>query len=212
MNQHIVYNIHKPSGTIAEIKIVPETKPGVNGRISITGVFRLFHMIPKDLAPPPRELDIDAYMAFAGSLRFLNENFYEWRYEGDGLCEMEITQLVNIIQEHVEEWFDEADNHPVLREGDLNDPQSALYMSDEQLAAIMQHPLYNISPYFLFGPEDDVIGIVQNGAGFDIQINGTIAAHMVVQDESRFYIDSGSLGDQELVTEILRRILALREL
>lgn len=155
---------------------------------------------------------MDTYMGSAGAITFLNENFFEWRYDGQILVELEVAQLVKIIQDHVEEWFDEADNQPVLREEDLHDPESAFYMSDAQLTAIMEHPLYDISPYFLFGPDDDVIGIVQNGSGFDIHNNGKIAAHLEVSEVAGHQIINGEIQNEKLVTEIVRRIRAVREL
>lgn len=212
MNQHIVYTIKKHSGGTAEIKIVPGTSPGINGRTSITGVFQLFYLIPNASKQKNAEVDMDTYMSFAGSLKFLNENFFEWRYEGQAFADTEIAQLVKVVQENVEEWFSDADDQPVLKEEELNDPESALYMSDEQLAAIMEHPLYDISPYFLFGPADDVVGIVQNGEGFDIHLNGAIAAYLKVHDVAGHEVLTGTIGDQELLKEIVRRIRAIREL
>ncbi|WP_091209539.1 hypothetical protein [Mucilaginibacter gossypiicola] len=212
MKQHIVYTITKQTGGAADVKIVPETSPGVNGRTGITGGFRLFYMLPDNLANRSKEPDMDSYMSFVGKLTFLNENFFEWRYDGQILTETEIAQLVKIIQDHVEEWFEEEDNQPRLREEDLQDPESALYLSDEQLAAIMEHPLYDIAPYFLFGPADDLIGIVQNGEGFDIHINGTIAAYIKVPQLGGYQIVNGALSDPALTTEIVRRIRAIREL
>lgn len=211
MKQHIVYTINKKSGGTAEIKIVPDVEPGINGRTSITGNFRLFYVIPNGNSKA-MEADMETYMVFAGSLTFLNENFFEWRYNGQAFSEMEIAQLVKIVQDHVEEWFDEADNQPVLKEEDLQDPESALYMSDDQLAAIMEHPLYDISPYFLFGPADDVVGIVQHGDGFDIHINGAIAAYLNVPVDGGYQIVSGTIADAALIKEIVRRIMAIREL
>jgi hypothetical protein len=212
MKEHIIYPIRNQSGVETDIKIVPETKPAVNGRRSITGVFHLFSVIPKSSHPQPNELDMDTFMAFAGSLRFLNENFYEWRYEGPGLLEVEILQLVKIIQDHVEEWFDPDHGLPVLKEENLQDPEHALYMSDEQLKEIMDHPLYAIAPYFLYGENDDVIGIVQQGSGFDIHINGDIAACLEVPENAAHRILSGSIVNGELLNEIVRRIRAIREL
>ncbi|MEO7212007.1 MAG: hypothetical protein ABIX36_04355 [Mucilaginibacter sp.] len=212
MKQHIIYTIQKKSGGNAEIKIVPGTIPGFNGRASITGVFQLFYVIPKPFKHKTADVDMDTYMGFAGNLIFLNENFFEWRYEGQAFAETEIAQLVKIIQDHVKEWFDDADNQPVLKEEDLHDPESTMYMSDEQLAAIMEHPLYDISPYFIFGPEDDVVGIVQNGEGFDIHINGAIAAYLQVPEVAAHEIVAGAIDEQELVKEIVRRIRAVREL
>jgi hypothetical protein len=212
MNEHIVYSIQKASGAIAAIKIVPETKPGVNGRISITGIFRLFHVIPKKSVPPSIEVDIDTYMSFLGSLRFFNENFFEWRYEGQGLPDEEVTQLVKIIQDHVEELFDETDDQPVLKEEHLHDPEHALYMSDEQLAAIMDHPLYDIAPYFLFGDDDLVVGIVQDQTAFDIHINGDIAARFEVANDGEARLISGSMPEPALLAEIVRRVTAIRSL
>lgn len=115
MKELIIYPIRNQTGVETDIKIVPETKPTVNGRRSLTGVFHLFNIIPNNSSQLQNELDMDTYMAFVGSLRFLNENFYEWRYEGQGLLEMEILQIVKIIQDHVEEWFDPDDDLPVLR-------------------------------------------------------------------------------------------------
>jgi hypothetical protein len=211
MKQHIVYKIQKKSGGVGAIKIVPITIPGFNNRTSINGVFQLFYFLPND-NPRTAELDMDTYMGSAGAITFLNENFFEWRYDGQILVELEVAQLVKIIQDHVEEWFDEADNQPVLREEDLHDPESAFYMSDAQLTAIMEHPLYDISPYFLFGPDDDVIGIVQNGSGFDIHNNGKIAAHLEVSEVAGHQIINGEIQNEKLVTEIVRRIRAVREL
>lgn len=212
MKHHIVYTIKKQKGGAAEVKIVPETQPGINGRMDITGAFRLFYMIPTTRANSSKELDMDSYMSFVGKLTFLNENFFEWRYDGQMLVETEIAQLVKIVQDHIEEWFDETDGQPQLHEEDLNDTESSLYMSDEQLSAVMEHPLYHIAPYFLFGPDDDFIGIVQNGAGFDIHINGKIAAFMEVPDFENHQIVSGTISDAALVAEIVRRIRAIREL
>jgi hypothetical protein len=212
MKQHIVYTIKKQKGGAAEVKIVPETQPGINGRTDITGAFRLFYMIPTTASSKSKEPDMDSYMSFVGKLTFLNENFFEWRYDGQTLVETEITQLVKIIQDHIEEWFDETDSQPQLREEDLNDPESRLYMSDEQLVAIMEHPLYHIAPYFLFGPDDDFIGIVNNGDGFDIHINGKIAAFMEVPEFESHQIVRGTIKDTALVNEIVRRIRAIREL
>jgi len=211
MNQHIVYTIQKKSGGTAEIKIVPDTVPGINGRTSITGIFRLFYVIPNG-SSKGTEADMNTFMSFAGNLTFLNENFFEWRYTGQAFAEMEIAQIVKVIQDHVEEWFDEADYQAVLKEEDLQDPESALYMSDGQLAAIMEHPLYDISPYFLFGPADDVVGIVQHEDGFDIHINGAIAAYLNVPAEGGYQIVSGTIADAALIKEIVRRIKAIREL
>lgn len=211
MKQHIVYTINKKSGGTAEIKIVPDVEPGINGRTKITGNFRLFYVIPNGNSKA-LEADMETYMAFAGSLTFLNENFFEWRYSGQAFSEIEIAQLVKIVQDHSEEWFDEADYRPVLKEEDLQDPESALYMSDEQLAAIMEHPLYDISPYFLFGPADDVVSIVQHGDGFDVHINGEIAAYLNVPVDGVYQIVSGTIADATLIKEIVRRIMAIREL
>jgi hypothetical protein len=211
MNQHIVYTIQRKSGGSAEIKIVPETKPGFNGRISITGIFRLFYLIPNSIQKDA-EVDMETHMGFAGSLTFLNENFFEWRYAGHAFAETEITQLVKIIQDHVEEWFDESDNQPILKEDDLHKPGNMFYMSDEQLAAIMDHPLYDVSPYFLFGPGDDVVGIVQNGRGFDVHINGGIAAYLEVPEQGDYHIVRGTIINPDLTHEIVRRIRAVRDL
>ncbi|QEM06110.1 hypothetical protein DIU31_022300 [Mucilaginibacter rubeus] len=211
MNQHIVYKIQKKSGGLAAIKIVPVTIPGFNNRTSITGVFQLFYFLSNG-NPRTAELDMDTYMGFAGAITFFNENFFEWRYDGQILEELEVAQLVKIIQDHVEEWFDQADNQPVLKEEDLHDPESAFYMSDAQLAAIMEHPLYDISPYFLFGPDDNVIGIVQNGPGFDIHINGAIVAHLEVFEEDDYKIVNGEIIQDGLTGEIVRRIKAVRDL
>ena len=212
MKEHIIYQIRNQSGIETDIKIVPETKPAVNGRRSITGVFHLFNVIPKSSSQLQNELDMDTYMAFAGSLRFLNENFYEWRYEGQGLLEEEILQLIKIIQDHAEEWFDPAHDLPVLKEEDLQDPEHAFYMSDEQLKEIMDHPLYDIAPYFLYGENDDVIGIVQQGNGFDIHINGDIVACLEVPENAVQRILSGSIVSEDLLNEIVRRIRAIRDL
>ncbi len=211
MKQHIVYTINKKSGGTAEIKIVPDVEPGINGRTSITGNFRLFYVIPNG-SSKAIEADMETYMAFAGNLTFLNENFFEWRYNGQAFSEMEIAQLVKIVQDHAEEWFDEADNQPVLKKEDLQDPESALYMSDEQLAAIMEHPLYDISPYFLFGSADDVVGIVQHGDGFDVHINGAIAARLEVATNGETRLISGCIPEPALLTEIVRRVTAIRNL
>lgn len=212
MKQNIIYTIKAPSGATAEIKIVPETTPGVNGRLSITGVFHLLRVISKNLIHPAKEIDMDTYMTFAGSIRFLNENFYEWLYDDQGLTGMQVSQLVEIIQDDIEEWFEAADDLPVFNERDLNDPESSMYMSDEQLAAIMEYPLYDIAPCFLFGPDDDVIGIVQNNSGFDIHINGTVAAYLEVLLDMVVQVKSGMISDPELLIEITRRIRAIRDL
>jgi hypothetical protein len=186
MKEHIIYPIRNQSGVETDIKIVPETKPAVNGRRSITGVFHLFSVIPKSSPPQPNELDMDTFM------------------------EVEILQLVKIIQDHVEEWFDPDHGLPVLKEENLQDPEHALYMSDEQLKEIMDHPLYAIAPYFLYGENDDVIGIVQQGSGFDIHINGDIAACLEVPENAAHRILSGSIVNGELLNEIVRRIRAIR--
>ncbi|WP_394772406.1 hypothetical protein [Mucilaginibacter sp.] len=210
MKENIIYPIKSSAGKKVSMKIVPDTVPGINGRMSITGVFRIFQI--DKLKPLAREIDMDANMVFKGNIRFLNENFFEWRYEGQGLGQEEIVQLVKIIQDDAESWLDKTDHSPVLQEKDLNDPESALYMSDEQLAAIMEHPLYDIAPNFLFGPHDLVIGIVQNDVAFDIHINGIIAANLEVSAAGETQVISGSIPDTALLTEIVRRIIAVRGL
>ena len=76
MKQHIVYTIKKQKFGAAEVKIVPETQPGINGRMDITGAFRLFYMIPTTGSNSSKEPDMDGYMSFIGKLTFLNENFF----------------------------------------------------------------------------------------------------------------------------------------
>jgi hypothetical protein len=210
MKENIIYPIKSSAGKKVSMKIVPDTVPGINGRMRITGVFRIFQI--DRLKPPAREVDMNTNMVFKGNIRFLNENFFEWQYEGQGLGQEEIVQLVKIIQDDAESWLDEIDHQPVLQEENLNNPESALYMSDEQLAAIMEHPLYDIAPYFLFGPHDLVIGIVQNNAAFDIQINGSVAARLEVSAAGEGQVVSGHIPDAPLLTEIVRRICAIREL
>ena len=210
MKENIIYPIKSSTGKKASMKIVPDTVPGINGRMSITGVFRIFQI--NRLKPPAREVDMDTNMVFKGNIRFLNENFFEWQYEGQGLGQEEIDQLVKIIQDDAESWLDKTDDQPVLQEDDLNDPASALYMSEEQLAAIMEHPLYDIAPYFLFGPHDLVISIVQNDVAFDIHVNGVIAANLEVSSTGETQVIKGHIPDRALLTEIVRRICAIREL
>lgn len=210
MKENIIYRIKNNAGKKVSMKIVPDTVPGINGRMSITGVFRIFQL--DRLKLPRREIDMDTNMVFKGNIRFLNENFFEWRYEGQGLEQDEIVQMVKIIQDDAETWLDKTDDQPVLQETDLNDPESALYMSDEQLAAIMEHPLYDIAPYFLFGSHDLVVGIVQNDVAFDIHINGVIAANLEVSPAGETRVISGRIPDTELLTEIVRRIIAMRDL
>lgn len=73
-------------------------------------------------------------------------------------------------------------------------------------------PLYAITPYFLYGENDDVIGIVQRGSVFDIHINGDIAACLEVPENAVYRVLSGSIPNEELLNEVIRRIQAIRQL
>ncbi|MGF7079088.1 hypothetical protein [Mucilaginibacter gilvus] len=112
MKEDIIYSIQNEFGAKRTIKIVPETEPKKSSGICITGVFHLFHIILKGAISPPANMDMDAYMCFAGSVYFLNESFHEWHYDGKTFEEAEVKQVVKIIEKDIKEWFNQGDIPP----------------------------------------------------------------------------------------------------
>jgi hypothetical protein len=129
-------NVHlkTATGNAWFFDLIPELVPGVNGRQSITGVFQI---VKKNNNAGNAETFAENTETTYGRLVFINENFFECRYEGNLLNEQEVHQLVDHVQNHAEEipkdigkipeqgipGFDDTENFPHIDEDLLDDPK-----------------------------------------------------------------------------------------
>lgn len=196
------------------LKIIPELIPGVNGRKSITGLFRIYKVYEKENGTideiSNRSLG-KLEIVSMGELRFLNENFFEWKYDGDALSENELHLIVDRIQNtiedhlrHINEIFQSAFDKKLL-------PEDSLNSNKDWISELESDEFLKISPYFLYGPADDLIAIVENGNSFDILVNDRLVAKLVRGESVEWIIVPGGLLDNALLVEIVRRIEAINE-
>ncbi len=196
------------------LKIVPELIPGVNGRKSITGLFQIYKLHEKENGEieetTSNVLDKQEIIS-TGELRFLNENFFEWKYDGDDLTENGLHLIVDRIQNTIEDHLKHINEIPQSEFDNMPAPEHSLKFNKDWLDNIDEEKLLKISPYFLYGPADDLIAIIENALHYDILINNDIVARLVQGENREWEILSGKVSDQTLLTEIIRRIEAINE-
>jgi hypothetical protein len=206
----MLYSIKVPlnagAGDALSFDLIPKMVPGINGRQSITGVFKI---LKKHDTGTQEHGAGDQEETTCGRLIFLNENFFEWRYEGNMLNEQEVHQIVDYLQNHAEEIFNDIGRIPHRRRRGFGGLDDLPGMSKDLLNDPEVRRLMAISPYFLFGPEDDLVAIVQNSTGYDILINDVISAKLQKNANDEWQV---TLPYQGLFEEIIRRIEAINNL
>lgn len=215
----MINNIQIPSKTKSGedilLKIVPELIPGINGRKSITGLFRIYKLQEKENGAIDETIStgLDKQEIISkGALCFLNENFFEWKYDGDALSENELHLIVDRIQNTIEDHLKHINKIPQSEFDNKPLPEDSLNSSIDWVDELDKDEFLKISPYFLHGPADDLIAIVENGNGFDILVNDSIVAKLVRDENKEWIVMPGGLLENPLLVEILRRIEAINEL
>jgi hypothetical protein len=209
----MLYTINVPlktaTGNARSFDLIPALVPGVNGRQSITGVFQIAKKHNNaDNAEASAEYTETTY----GRLVFINENFFEWRYEGNLLNEQEVHQLVDHVQNHAEEILKDIGELPDRDILINDDAASTLNIDDDLLDDPEIKHLQAISPYFLYGSKDNLIAIVKNSSQYDILIDDVLMAKLDKDENDEWRITWGELASKGLFVEIIRRIEAINNI